>query len=194
MLKFQNAAFEAAFGLPKQLPASSVPEVAFSGRSNVGKSSLINKLVNRKALARTSATPGKTGTINFYKVDGIRLVDLPGYGFAKVTDNEKRRWGQLMDGYFTSGRDIRLVVQLIDIRHGPSADDESMIRFMAEVGLPFIIVATKSDKLSKTALESNLAALREDIDEIVGGIAIYPFSAIKGNGTEEIRAAISETV
>lgn len=194
MLKFQNAAFEAAFGLPKQLPVSSVPEVAFSGRSNVGKSSLINKLVNRKALARTSATPGKTGTINFYKVDGIRLVDLPGYGFAKVTDNEKRRWGQLMDGYFTSGRDIRLVVQLIDIRHGPSADDESMIRFMAEVGLPFIIVATKSDKLSKTALESNLAALREDIDEIVGGIAIYPFSALKGNGTEEIRAAISETV
>lgn len=194
MLKFVNAAFEAAYGLAKQLPVSTVPEVAFSGRSNVGKSSLINKLVNRKALARTSATPGKTGTINFYKVDCIRLVDLPGYGFAKVTDAEKRRWGELMDGYFTSGRDIRLVVQLIDIRHGPSADDESMIRFMTEVGLPFIIVATKSDKLSKTALEANLAALREDIDEIAQGVGIYPFSALKGNGTEEIRATISQAI
>ncbi|MDD6284749.1 MAG: ribosome biogenesis GTP-binding protein YihA/YsxC [Firmicutes bacterium] len=193
-MKFINAEFEAAYGLSRQLPPSSVPEIAFSGRSNVGKSSLINKILNRKALARTSSTPGKTATVNFYRVDGVRLADLPGYGFAKVADGEKRRWGELMDAYFTTGRDIRLVVQLVDMRHGPSDDDCSMMSFMSENGIPFIVVATKSDKLNKTQFASNLAALREDIDAIVPDIDIIPFSALKGTGADEVRRLISKAV
>ena len=122
-MRFDNAFFERSCGTLEQLTASDMPEVAFSGRSNVGKSSMLNKLLSRKALARTSSVPGKTVTLNFYRVDSVRFVDLPGYGFAKAPQKEKERWGRMTEGYFSSGRDIRLVVQLIDMRHPPTADD-----------------------------------------------------------------------
>jgi len=133
-MNVHTAAFEMAAGISSQLPQSSLPEVAFSGRSNVGKSSLINRLVNRKSLARTSATPGKTATINFYKLDTMRMVDLPGYGYAKVSDSERRRWSELIEGYFDDDRDLRLVVQLWDMRHAPSKDDYQMLNYMIERG------------------------------------------------------------
>ena len=131
-MKFTDGIFEAAAGKPDQLPEDSFPEIVFSGRSNVGKSSLINKLLNRKALARVSATPGKTGTINFYRVPGCRLVDLPGYGYAKVSQNEKLRWAQLVEGYFGAGRRICLVIQIVDMRHKPTADDLHMVDFLLQ--------------------------------------------------------------
>lgn len=129
-MNFNKAEFNSAFGISSQLPISDVPEIAFAGRSNVGKSSLLNKLFNRKNLARVSSVPGKTITINFYNVDGNRFVDLPGYGYAKISKQERDRFGELMEGYFQSGRQIELVVQLIDMRHPPSKDDFNMISFM----------------------------------------------------------------
>ena len=129
-MNFNEVSFEFAAGTVKQLPQSDIPEIVFSGHSNVGKSSLINKLVQRKALARVSAQPGKTATINFYRLRNCRFVDLPGYGYAKVSDSERKRWSDLMEGYFQSGRDIRLVVQLVDMRHPPSKDDLNMLEFL----------------------------------------------------------------
>lgn len=122
-MNFQNAEFEMAAGTAGQLPKATLPEIAFSGRSNVGKSSLLNRLVNRKALARTSATPGKTATINFYRLAACRFVDLPGYGYARVSKSEKNRWAELVNGYFTQERWLNLVLQLVDMRHKPTADD-----------------------------------------------------------------------
>lgn len=151
-MNLNKAEFEAAFGTSSQLPFSDLPEIAFAGRSNVGKSSLLNRLFNRKALARVSSVPGKTATINFYKVDDARFVDLPGYGYAKVSKSEKIRWAEMLEGYFKTGRNIRLVVQLIDMRHKPSADDLMMIDFLRSTGYPFAIVMTKSDKLNKNAV------------------------------------------
>ncbi len=193
-MKIQNARFEAACGTAAQLLPSTVPEVAFSGRSNVGKSSLINKLVGRKALARTSSTPGKTGTINFYDLEGVRFCDLPGYGFAKVGQSEKRRWSELVEGYFGSERSLALVIQLVDMRHPPTALDLSMIEFLLDRGLPFIIALTKSDKLKKTEREKRLAALEHELDFLPEHVRVIPFSAVKGEGAEEILKIIGETV
>ena len=148
-MNFQTVAFEAAAGRADQLPRSDLPEVVFSGKSNVGKSSLLNKLVNRKAIARVSATPGKTATINFYRLEGCRLVDLPGYGYAKVSQKEKERWAKLVEGYFAQQRQIALVIQLLDMRHKPTEDDRTMLQFLEESGLPYAVVCTKSDKLNK---------------------------------------------
>ena len=142
MVKFEAAVFEFAAGKLEQLPVSDVPEIVFSGKSNVGKSSLINKLLNRKALARVSATPGKTATINFYNVQGARLVDLPGYGYAKVSQAEKRRWADLVEGYLASDRNIQCIVQIVDIRHRPTKNDLQMIHFLMDTGFPFVVVAT----------------------------------------------------
>ena len=142
-----------------------MPEIAFAGRSNVGKSSLLNRLFNRKALARVSSVPGKTATINFYKVDDARFVDLPGYGYAKVSKSEKIRWAEMLEGYFKTGRNIRLVVQLIDMRHKPSADDLMMIDFLRSTGYPFVIVMTKSDKLNKTQFAERSAAIYDEIPD-----------------------------
>ena len=139
-MNFNQAAFEFAAGRVDQLPKSDLPEIVFSGRSNVGKSSFINKLVNRKALARTSATPGKTGTINFYKLAECYFVDLPGYGYAKVSQSEKMRWAKLVEGYFAQERNIKLVMQMIDMRHAPTKDDLQMISFLLDSRLPFIVV------------------------------------------------------
>ena len=185
-MNLHSAVFEMAAGISSQLPPSTVPEVAFSGRSNVGKSSLINRLLNRKALARTSATPGKTATINFYRLDTVRMVDLPGYGYAKVSDKERRRWSELIEGYFDDDRDLRLVLQLWDIRHDPSTDDYQMLEYMVERGIPFIIVLTKSDKLNKSERAKRLAAFDEILSDLEG-ITVIPFSATNGEGADEIR-------
>ena len=175
------------------MPACTAPEIAFAGRSNVGKSSLLNKLLNRKSLARVSAKPGKTITINFYALDGVRLTDLPGYGYAKVAQSEKKRWAEMMEGYFGSERDIRLVVQLIDMRHPPSADDFSMLDYLAQMQYPFVIALTKCDKLNKMERAERTQALKEELAAYPEILKI-PFSAVTGEGTEELRAAIAAAV
>lgn len=188
-MKIETAFFEGAAGTASQLPASDLPEVAFSGRSNVGKSSLINKLLNRKALARTSASPGKTVTVNFYRLEGARLVDLPGYGYAKVSRGEKLRWSELVEGYFAMERDLRLVIQLIDMRHPPTEDDLSMLHFLMERSTPFLVALTKSDKLNATQRAERLKGLETELG-FLRGIPVLPFSAVKGEGAEEIRRLI----
>lgn len=190
-MNFQNAAFEAAFGRADQLPASSLPELVFSGRSNVGKSSLINKLVNRKALARVGAKPGKTATINFYRLQQCRLVDLPGYGYAKVSAEEKKRWASLVEGYFAQERKIACVVQIIDMRHPPTEDDLHMISFLAEEGFPFVIVATKSDKLNKTEYKNREEALK-DFFSTLENVPVLPFSAETGAGLENLQKILED--
>ena len=190
-MNYHNVKFEASFGLLKQLPPSDKPELVFAGRSNVGKSSLINKLFNQKQLARVSSVPGKTATINFFTLEGLRFADLPGYGYAKVAKTEKERWAKLMEGYFASDRDIALVFSLIDMRHPPTADDVQMINFLIDNEFPFVVVCTKSDKLSKRQQAERLEALQTELpygDEIT----IIPFSAKTGEGVDQIKAIIEE--
>lgn len=190
-MNFNTATFEAAYGTFKQLPPSDFPEIVFSGRSNVGKSSLLNKIFSRKALARVSSVPGKTITINFYRVGDVRFADLPGYGYAKVPMKEKLRWSSMMEGYFSSERDIRLVVQLVDMRHPPTADDISMLHYLKELNFPFIVVLTKSDKLKKMERLRRLEALKEEL-AFIEGVKVIPFSSENGEGVEEVRATIEE--
>lgn len=192
-MRFDNAVFETSFGTSKQLKPSDLPEVAFSGRSNVGKSSLLNRLLGRKSLARVSSMPGKTVTINFFKLDSCRFVDLPGYGYAKVSHDEKIRWADLMEGYFSSDRDLRLVVQLIDMRHAPSKQDIDMIEYMTSNEIPFIVALTKCDKLNKGERMKQL----EEICGILtnyGNISVVPFSSTKGEGVDELRSLISKAL
>lgn len=189
-MRFDKAFFKAAYGISGDIPQSVCPEIVFSGRSNVGKSSLINRLLNRKALAKVSSTPGKTATINFYDIDGAYLVDLPGYGYAKVSKSEQRRWAELMDGYFHQQRDIRLVVQLIDSRHAPTALDLQMLEFLSDVGLPFIIVLTKSDKLKKSEQENRLEKLAQEFDMFEQTPYAILTSSEKGAGMDELRKVI----
>ncbi len=191
-MNFNNAIFEASFGRKSQLKESICPEVVFSGRSNVGKSSLINKLINRKSLARVSSKPGKTGTINFYKLGKIKLVDLPGYGYAKVSGKEKERWGDLVEGYFNSNRKISLVVQIVDMRHKPTADDINMIEFLKEGKFNFVVVLTKSDKLNKTQREQKLLSLSEEFP--YKGIRFIVFSAVKGEGVDDLKSVIESSI
>ncbi|MBC2870609.1 ribosome biogenesis GTP-binding protein YihA/YsxC [Acetanaerobacterium sp. MSJ-12] len=162
-MNFNAIEFYASYGVSSQLPPSDRAEIVFSGRSNVGKSSLINKVANRKRLARVSASPGKTVTINFFTAGPGYIVDLPGYGYAKVSRSEKERWAKLMEDYFHSDRDIRLVVQLVDIRHQPTADDLQMIDFLIDSEIPFLIALTKADKLTAKQKEKRLEELREEI-------------------------------
>ena len=190
-MNFHNVQFETSFGRFEQLPKSDLIEIAFAGRSNVGKSSLINKIFNRKQLARVSAVPGKTATINFFRLEKVRFVDLPGYGYAKVAKGEKQRWARLIDGYFRSDRDIGLVFQLVDIRHKPTADDLQMIHFLIENEFPFVIILTKKDKLNKTELAARLEALQTEIP-YAEQVTMIPFSATTGEGVEEIKAIIEE--
>lgn len=191
-MNFNKAEFEKAFGLSAQLPIADKPEITFAGRSNVGKSSLLNKLFNRKNLARVSSVPGKTVTVNFYNVDGERFVDLPGYGYAKIPKAEKQRFAELMEGYFQSGRDIRLVVQLIDMRHKPTADDMAMISFLKLFEIPFAVVLTKSDKLKK----KEYASQKELIINELGNpdYPVIPFSSVTGEGVEEIKCVIEKAL
>lgn len=189
-MKFDNGVFELAAGKAQQLPESTLPEIVFSGRSNVGKSSLINKLLNRKNLARVSATPGKTATINFYRLEDARLVDLPGYGYAKVSGTEKKRWADLVEGYFQQERNFSLVVQLVDMRHPPTKDDMHMIEFLCDGGYPFLLVLTKSDKLNQTERKNRMAALQETFSGYEG-LEMIPFSAVSGEGLERLREILS---
>ena len=187
-LNTQNVILKISAGQPRQIPSDPIPQVAFSGRSNVGKSSLINSLLGRKSLARVSSAPGKTITINFYEVDKkLFLVDLPGYGFAKRTLEDKKQWSALTDGYFTTNKNIdrvELIVQLIDSRIGPTKDDEMMLEYLAAVGLPFVVVATKTDKLNATERKKNLEAI--SAHPLINGTKVIPFSALKGEGKEEL--------
>lgn len=187
-MSFQNAFFEFAVGTSSGLPASDLPEIVFSGRSNVGKSSMINKVLNRKSLARTSSAPGKTATINFYNIGFCRFADLPGYGYAKVSQAEKERWAELVEGYFAADRDIRLVVQIIDMRRAPTEDDMRMIEFMQAKDLPFLVAASKSDKLNVTQRKEQTAQLEELFTK--RGIEYLPFSALNGEGAEQLQKSI----
>lgn len=193
-MNYNKVRFEASFGTLKQIPESDLPEIVFAGRSNVGKSSMLNRLFNRKNLARVSSVPGKTITINFFRVEDVRIVDLPGYGYAKVAKGEKRRWAEMMEGYFQSPRNIKTVVQLVDMRHKPSEDDYVMMRFLRESGIPFVVAATKSDKLNKTQYNERKIALREELSEFGEDLIIIPFSSEKGEGTEELKKYIESVL
>lgn len=189
-MRFDKVKYEASYGTSAQLPKSESVEIAFAGRSNVGKSSMLNKILNRKNLARVSSVPGKTVTVNFFDCDGIKLVDLPGYGYAKVNYNEKKRWADLMEGYFNSDRNIKLVVQLTDMRHPATKDDLDMMRFMQSAGYKFIVVMTKSDKLNKTQRNARLEAIKNELAEF-DGVTVIPFSAANGEGAQQIRDIIA---
>ncbi len=190
-MNFNKAEFYTSFGLFKQIPKSERPEIAFSGRSNVGKSSLINKILNRKSLARVSSMPGKTITINFYSVDGVYFADLPGYGYAKVSQSEKKRWAGLVEGYLADDRNLQLVFQLVDFRHPPTADDIMMINFLIDREIPFVVVLTKADKLTKRERAARREALMNEIP-CADQIHMIEFSAMNGEGAEEIREIISD--
>ena len=191
-MNFNKAEFDKSFGISQQLPPSDKPEITFAGRSNVGKSSLLNKLKNKKNLARVSSVPGKTVTINFYDVDNQRFVDLPGYGYAKISKQERDRFGELMEGYFQSGRMINLVVQLIDMRHKPTADDYSMISFLEQMEIPFIVVLTKADKLKKKEYQSRVNSIYEELNN--PEYPVIPFSSVTGQGVDEIKALITKAL
>lgn len=192
-MNFHKAEFKSAYGTSKQLPKSVRPEVSFAGRSNVGKSSLLNKLMFRKNLAKVSQKPGKTATINFYDVDGIDLVDLPGYGYAQVSRSELERWSDLIEGYFNDERYFSLIVSLIDIRHDPSALDKDMIRFLIDADFPFAIALTKADKLSKQKANSQRSKIMKALD-LPEGIPVLITSSSNGDGIDELRALIEEKV
>lgn len=189
-MNYNNADFECAIGTAETLPACDLPEICFSGRSNVGKSSFINRILGRKTLARVSSKPGKTVTVNFYRLENLRLADLPGYGFAKVARSEKLRWSSLMEHYFGSGRQIALVVQLLDMRHRPSEDDYDMLRFLCAAGCPFAIALTKSDKLNVSERAKRLEQIQKELEFLPKEVPVIPFSAVKGEGVAEFRGML----
>lgn len=177
---------------PEQYPDTFVPEIAFAGRSNVGKSSLINCLTNRTKLARTSSSPGKTATINFYDIGGrYRLVDLPGYGYAKVSKVEQEKWAAMIDTYLSNRYNLTAVIQLVDSRHKPTADDVTMLNWIRSKGYRAIIIATKLDKLKKSQVEKNLTLIYETL-ELTDDDILFPFSSEKRQGREEVLNFIDE--
>ena len=191
-MEFQNAEFKAAYGTFSQLPKSDRIEIAFAGRSNVGKSSLINRVFGRRALARVSSVPGKTQTINFYGLENVNFVDLPGYGYAKVSKSEKERWRELIGGYFAdSERDIALVFSLIDMRHPPSKDDLVMLDYLIDNEIPFCVVLTKADKLKKTERAERMEAFKTELP-MYDQLTVIPVSAMTDEGVEDIRSIIEE--
>lgn len=189
-MNFNNAQFEKAFATISQLEPSDIPEICFSGRSNVGKSSLINKVLGRKSIARVSSKPGKTITVNFYKVDNIRLVDLPGYGYAKVSFSEKERWSELMEGYFGTNRNIKMVFQLIDMRHPATEYDLSMLDFLSANEIPYTVILTKSDKLNKTETQNRLSLIKDELGDFAKNTDIIPFSVNNAESAEKVREII----
>ena len=190
-LNYNKAEFTAAYGKFSQIPAPERIEIAFAGHSNVGKSTLINKLFNRKNLARVSSVPGKTATINFYRLENIYFVDLPGYGYAKVSKSEKERWSGLIEGYLSSDRDIRLVFMLVDMRHAPTKDDVQMINYLIDTEMPFVLVLTKADKLNKTERAKRLEAFKNEIP-CFEDIHTIPFSSQTFEGVEELRQIVED--
>ncbi len=188
----KSAEFTISFGLASQLPEYNEKEVVISGRSNVGKSSIINKMCNRKSLARVSGQPGKTGTINYYKVNDFFLVDLPGYGFAKVSHKERIRWDNLINGYFKSREDkLSVVIQLIDSRHKPSNDDYTMLEYLTYNKIPFIIALTKADKLKKTQYSEAIDTFKDYCQGYTYGDIILT-SSEKGDGVQALLDKIEE--
>jgi len=182
-MNINNVRLEAVATSPKQYPSNPLPEIVLLGRSNVGKSSLINASFNRKNMARTSSTPGKTATINFYNVDEVvRIVDLPGYGYAKRTDNEKEKWAKMIEDYIHNGHYIRRFIQLIDIRHLPTENDKIMHEWVQSRGIPQTIVFTKADKIGKTIAIENIEKAKKELGENIHSIA---FSAITKQGVDE---------
>ena len=191
-MNYNNAFFEKAFGRPEQLEVSDIPEFCFCGRSNVGKSTLINKILGRKSIARVSSKPGKTVTVNFFRVENIRLVDLPGYGYAKVPFSEKDRWSELMEAYFGTERNIRMVFQLIDMRHPATEFDLTMLEFMRHNKIPYTVVLTKSDKLNKTETAERLSLIRDELGVFAENTEIITFSANKSEDAEKLREIIEK--
>ena len=184
-MNFQKVEFLISAAAPKDFPKTRLPEIAFAGKSNVGKSSVINRLLQRKNFARVGDKPGKTIHVNYFTIDSTcYLVDLPGYGYAQVSQKEKERWGKLMEDYFAAGR-IDLGVLIVDYRHPPTKNDITMARWFLDSGCPFVVVANKMDKLKKSELEPNLVTIREDL-ELPEDCPIIPFSAEKGNGRDEL--------
>lgn len=184
-MNFQNVEFLISAASKENFPTKRLPEIAFAGKSNVGKSSVINCLLQRKNFARVGDKPGKTVHVNYFTLDGTcYLVDLPGYGFAKVSASEKERWGRLMEDYFAANR-IDLGVLIVDYRHPPTNNDITMARWFLDSGCPFVVVANKMDKLKKSELEPNLKVIREDL-ALPEGCPVIPFSAEKGNGRDEL--------
>ena len=185
-MKIKNVELEIVCGITSKLPETDKVEIAFAGKSNVGKSSLINALMNRKALARTSATPGKQQTINFYNVNDVMyLVDLPGYGYAKVSEQEKIKWGQLIERYLNTSKQLKAVFLLIDIRHDPSANDKMMYEWIVSQGYHPIIIATKLDKLKRSQIAKHVKMIKEGL-QLLPGTVVIPFSAETKQGREEI--------
>ena len=188
----KNVSLHIVCGITSKIPDTGRPEVAFAGKSNVGKSSLINGLMNRKALARTSAQPGKTQTINFYNInEAMYLVDLPGYGYAKVSAAEKEKWGKMIEGYFHKSKELRAVFLLVDIRHKPSANDKQMYDWICHNGYEPVIIATKLDKLKRSQVAKSLKEIRTGLGLPKDG-KILPFSAETKQGRDEIWALIDE--
>ena len=182
----KNVSLETVCGYTSKLPKNTKPEIAFAGKSNVGKSSLINALMNRKALARTSGQPGKTQTINFYNVnDELYLTDLPGYGFAKVSQKEKEKWGTMIENYLNSSEQLRAVFLLVDIRHEPSANDKMMYEWMVYQGFHPIIIATKADKIKRSQKAKQIKQIKETLG-VVEGTPVIPYSSMTKEGREEI--------
>lgn len=190
-MNYHKVTFLTSYGDAGQLPPSRKPEIVFAGRSNVGKSSLINALFQQKSLARVSATPGKTATINFFETENLIFADLPGYGYAKVSRGEKRRWADLIEGYFAQDRDIALVLSLVDSRHPPTRDDRMMVDFLIENELPFAVVLTKIDKLSPRQRQERLAAFAAELP-CGEELTLLPFSAQTGEGREELRQLLDQ--
>ena len=190
-MNYNRSQFLCSFGISSQIPPSDRIEIAFAGRSNVGKSTAINKIFSRKNLARVSAVPGKTATINFYGVENIHFVDLPGYGYAKVAKTEKHRWSELIEGYFAQDRNLYLVMQLVDMRDPATALDEQMVDFLITNEIPFIVLLTKSDKLNKTQRTERLRLIREELP-CGDQLTIIPFSGETGEGVDEVHAIIEE--
>ena len=184
-MNYNKASFLCSYGISSQLPPSDRMEIAFAGRSNVGKSTAINKIFNRKNLARVSAVPGKTATINFYQVENVHFVDLPGYGYAKVSEQEKAQWGRMIENYLHSSRQLKAIFLLIDIRHEPSANDKMMYEWVVAQGYNPIIIATKLDKLKRSQVDKHVKMVKQGLNLIPGTIVI-PFSAETKQGREEI--------
>lgn len=182
----KNVELEIVCGITSKLPDTDLMEIAFAGKSNVGKSSLINALLNRKSLARTSATPGKTQTINFYNVNKeLYLVDLPGYGYAKVSPKEKEQWGKLIERYLNTSKKLKAVFLLIDIRHEPTANDKMMYDWIVYHGYNPIIIATKLDKLKRSQIQKHIKMVKQGLD-LIPGTKVIPFSSVTKQGREEI--------
>ena len=184
-MNFNNVEFLISAAAPRQFPSNRLPEIAFAGKSNVGKSSVINRILNRKNFARVGDKPGKTIHVNYFTVDKkCYFVDLPGYGYAKVSQSEKDRWGKLMEDYFAAGR-IDLGILIVDARHAPTNNDITMARWFLDSGCPFVVVANKLDKLKKSEIEPNLQTIRNDL-ELPEECPVVPFSAEKGTGKDEL--------